>query len=174
MILEIDGKKPVVGTHVFIAPNATVVGDVIIGDHTSIWYGAVIRGDGDPIVIGKNTNIQDNCTVHSDRGTPVVVGDNVTVGHNSVIHACTIEDDCLIGMHSVVMNGACIKKGSIVAAGSVVTKGKAVGPFQLATGIPAAVHKELAPAMAFKITAGAADDYRELSKMHQQFKRLKD
>lgn len=174
MILEIDGKRPVRGTHVFVAPNAIVAGDVVIGDNTSIWYGAVIRGDGDRIVIGKNSNIQDNCTVHSDRGMPVVIGDNVTVGHNSVVHACTIEDDCLIGMHAVVMNGACIDKGTIVAAGSVVTKGKAVGPFQLAAGIPAAVQKELAPAVALKITGDAAADYLALSKKHQQFKILKD
>ncbi len=145
MILECKGKKPVIGKNVFIALNATIIGNVEIGDNSSVWYNTVIRGDTDAIIIGKNTNIQDNCTLHADEGKPTVIGDNVTVGHNAVVHGCTVEDNCLIGIHSTVLNGAVIRKGSIVGSNAVVPEGREVGPFHLVTGIPASLKKELKP-----------------------------
>lgn len=143
MLIEYKGKRPRIGKNVFIAPNAVVIGDVVIGDGSSIWYNTVIRGDSDPIRIGRNTNIQDNCTVHIDEGKPAIIGDNVTVGHNAVLHGCTIEDFCLIGMNSTILNGASIRRGSIVASNALVLEGSTVGPFQLVAGVPAVVKKEL-------------------------------
>lgn len=143
MILEYNGHMPKIGKNVFIAPTAVVIGDVVLKDGASIWYGAVVRGDRDAIIIGQNSNIQDNCTVHSDLDKPVLIGDHVTVGHNAVIHACTIEDNCLIGINAAVLTGAWIKTGSVVAAGSVVVQGQVIGPYHLVTGIPASLKKEL-------------------------------
>jgi len=143
MILEYKGKKPKIGSNVFIAPTATVIGDVEIADGVSIWYGAVLRGDLAPIRIGKNTNIQDNCTVHTDTDKPAVIGEHVTVGHNAVVHGCTVESNCLIGMNATVLNDAQVKTGSIVASGSVVREKQTVGPHHLVAGIPAALKKDL-------------------------------
>jgi carbonic anhydrase/acetyltransferase-like protein (isoleucine patch superfamily) len=141
--MEYYGKNPKIGKGVFIAPNAVVLGDVEIGDGSSVWYGVVIRGDRAKIRIGTNVNIQDNCTLHTDLASPVNIGDYVTVGHNCVIHGCEIEDNSLIGIGSVILNDACIKTGSVVASGSVVKEGQIVGPYQLAAGVPAKIKREL-------------------------------
>jgi carbonic anhydrase/acetyltransferase-like protein (isoleucine patch superfamily) len=143
MIIEYKGITPIVGANVFIAPTAAVIGDVEIKDNASIWYGAVLRGDTAPVTIGRNTNIQDNCTVHTDAGCPAVIGDNVTVGHNAVVHGCIVENDCLIGIGAVILSGAKVKKGSIVAAGSVVIEEQQIDPYHLATGSPAKMKKKL-------------------------------
>jgi len=143
MIMEYNGYKPKIGKNVFIAPTAVVIGNVELKDGASIWYGTVVRGDRDAIIVGKNTNIQDNCTLHADAGKPVVIGENVTVGHNAVIHACTIEDNCIVAINAVVLTDAWVKTGSLVAAGSVVRQGQTVGPYHLVVGIPAVLKKEL-------------------------------
>jgi carbonic anhydrase/acetyltransferase-like protein (isoleucine patch superfamily) len=143
MILSYNGKHPRIGKGVFIAPTAVVIGDVEIGDRASIWYGAVLRGDMEPIRIGTKTNIQDNCTVHTDYGHPVSIGAGVTIGHNVVAHGCTIEDNCLIGLGALILNGALIRKGSLVAAGTVLKEGQEIGPRNLAAGIPARVKRTL-------------------------------
>lgn len=167
MIIEIDGKRPRIGSHVFIAPNAMVIGDVEIKDSASIWYGAVLRGDLDPIIVGKNSNIQDNCTVHTDTGYPVTIGDRVTVGHNTVIHGCRIEDDCLIGMGSCIQNGAQILRGSIVAAGSVVRQMQEVGPEQLAAGVPTKIKREI-PEQEVLENRDHAETYALLARTHEK------
>ncbi len=141
--MEFKGKRPKIGKDVFIAPNAVVIGDVEIGDGSSVWFNTVIRGDSDVIRIGTNTNIQDNCTIHIDEGKPAIIGDNVTVGHNAVVHGCTIDDCCLIGIHATVLNGAHIKRGSIVASNALIMEGKTVGPYHLVAGVPAVLKKEL-------------------------------
>ncbi len=143
MLLTFKDKTPQIGENVFIAPNATIIGDVEIGANTSIWYGAVVRGDLAPIRIGADSNIQDNCTVHTEVDIPTIIGDNVTVGHNAVIHSCTIENNCLIGISAIVLDGAVIKTGSVIAAGAVVKYGQQFGPNCLATGVPASVKKTL-------------------------------
>jgi len=142
MVFEFNGKKPRIGKDVFIAPTATVVGDVEIGDGASIWYGTVVRGDSNYLKIGKNTNIQDNSTIHTDRSGPTIIGENVAVGHNVVIHGCTIEDHCLIGIGALVLNQALVKKGSVVAAGSLVKPGQTIGPHHMVMGNPATFRKE--------------------------------
>jgi carbonic anhydrase/acetyltransferase-like protein (isoleucine patch superfamily) len=143
MIIEYNRIVPTIGSNVFIAPTAIVIGDVTIGDGASIWFNAVLRGDMAPIRIGADTNIQDNCTVHTDYGKPAIVGDRVTVGHNAVIHGCTIEAGSLIGIGAIVLNDAHVKAQSVVAAGSIVREGAQFGPRQLIAGAPASVKKDL-------------------------------
>lgn len=151
MIVEFEDKQPQIGARVFIAPTAVIIGDVILEDDVSIWFGAVLRGDMAPIRVGKKSNIQDNCTVHTDYDKPAIIGASVTVGHNAVVHGCTIEDACLIGINAVVLNGAMVKTGSVVAAGSVVREGQVVGPNQLVAGSPAVVKRDLDETMAAKL-----------------------
>ena len=142
-LIEFKGKKPVLGDRVFIAEGAKVVGDVEIGDDSSVFYNAVIRADLAEIRIGKRTNIQDNVTVHLSTGVGVHVGDDVTVGHNAILHACDIDDHVLIGMGAILMDGVHIKSNSVVAAGAVVTQNKEFPERSLIVGAPAHVVREL-------------------------------
>ena len=123
----------------FVAPGATVVGEVTLGEHASVWFGTVVRGDGAPITIGAHTNLQDLTLVHVDEDAPAVVGARVTVGHRAIIHGCTIEDDCLIGMGAIVLSHARVGAGSLVGAGALVTEGQVIPPGSLAVGAPARV-----------------------------------
>ncbi|MFH2219912.1 MAG: gamma carbonic anhydrase family protein [Pseudomonadota bacterium] len=143
MILEFKGKKPKIGKDVFVAPTAVIVGDVEIKAGASIWFGTVIRGDLAPVRIGRKTNIQDNCTIHTDVDKPAIIGDNVTVGHNAVVHGCTVENNCLIGINAVVLSAARVRTGSVVAAGSLVRQGQEIGPWHLVAGVPAEMKKRL-------------------------------
>ncbi|MFH1980761.1 MAG: gamma carbonic anhydrase family protein [Pseudomonadota bacterium] len=167
MIITYEGREPVIGSGVFVAPTATVIGAVTIGDTSSVYYGAVLRGDMERITIGEASNIQDNCTLHTDFGFPVVIGNRVTVGHNAVIHGCTLEDGCLIGMGAVVQNGARIGRGAVVAVGSVVRIGQQVPPGYLVAGIPAQIKKPLDDAALAKFYE-AADDYLEILPRHRR------
>ncbi|MCM2577400.1 gamma carbonic anhydrase family protein [Streptomyces meridianus] len=139
----VDGKEPRIHPEAFAAPTAVVVGDVTLGAGSSVWYHAVLRGDGDSITLGSQSNVQDNCTVHADPGFPVVVGDRVSVGHNAVLHGCTVEDDVLVGMGATVLNGARIGTGSLIAAQALVPQGMEVPPGSLVAGVPAKVRREL-------------------------------
>jgi len=143
MIIEYNRTVPTIGKNVFIAPTAVVIGDVTIGDHASIWFNTVLRGDMAPINIGSHTNIQDNCTVHTDFGKPAIIGHHVTVGHNAVVHGCTIDAGSLVGIGAIVLNDAHVMEQTVVAAGAVVREGARVGPRQLVAGTPAVVKKEL-------------------------------
>ena len=145
MIKNFAGKAPVIDDSAFIAENATIIGDVTIGKGSSIWYGAVLRGDMCSIKIGENSNIQDNAPVHVGMKDAAVIGNGVTVGHNALVHGATVGDNALIGMGSVVLDGAVIGENSIVAAGAVVTAKTVIPPNSLAAGIPATVVKELSP-----------------------------
>ena len=143
MIAPYEGHAPSIHEKAFIAANAVIVGCVSVHEDASVWYGAVLRGDIEPITIGTQSNIQDNCTLHTDTGFPLNVGRNVSVGHNAVLHGCTIEDDCLIGIGAIVLNGAHVRRGSVVAAGFVVREGQVVGPLEMVAGAPAAVKRRL-------------------------------
>lgn len=167
MILTYEERTPAIGEDVFVAPTAAVIGDVQIGRSSSIWYGAVIRGDMDRIVIGDETNIQDNCTIHTDTGYPACIGNRVTVGHNAVVHGCTLEDGCLIGMGAVIQNGARIGRGAVVAVGAVVREGQQVPPGHLVVGIPAQVKKAL-DAAALAEFQTAADHYLDVLPRHRR------
>lgn len=142
-LIEFKGRKPILGDRVFIAEGAKVIGDVEIGDDSSVFYNTVIRADLAEIRIGKRTNIQDNVTVHLSTGVGVHVGDDVTVGHNAILHACDVDDHVLIGMGAILMDGAHIKSDCVVAAGAVVTQNKEFPERSLIVGAPAHVVREL-------------------------------
>jgi carbonic anhydrase/acetyltransferase-like protein (isoleucine patch superfamily) len=139
---NVQRRPELIDPTAFIAATATVLGDVTIGAEASVWFSAVIRGDAAPIRIGPQTNVQDGCILHADPGFPCTLGDRVTLGHGAIVHGATVEDDCLIGMRAVVMNGAKIGRGSIVAVGSVVTEGTEIPPGSIAMGQPAKVKRE--------------------------------
>ncbi|HPR96320.1 MAG TPA: gamma carbonic anhydrase family protein [Thermotogota bacterium] len=143
MIIKYRGKAPVIHKDAFVAPNATIIGDVLIEEGASIWYGAVLRGDMAPIRIGKNSNIQDNATVHTDSDKPSIIGENVTVGHNAVIHGCTVEDNALIGIGAIVLNNAIVNSGVVVAAASLVKENSVCEKSTLVAGVPATTKKTL-------------------------------
>lgn len=136
-------KRPVLGRQVYIAPGAVVIGDVTIGDHSSVWYGAVLRGDINRIVVGHHTNIQDHAVLHLTEALPCMVGDFVTVGHGAIVHACTVSNEVLIGMGAVVLDGAVIGEQSIVGAKALVTQGTQIPPGSLVLGVPAKVVRVL-------------------------------
>jgi len=135
-------KKPRISESVFIAKTAEVIGDVEIGEFSSVWFNAVIRGDRSPIRIGSRTNIQDGVVIHSDPGVKVEIGDNVTVGHSAVLHGCKINDNVIIGMNATVLNGAEIGKNSIVGAGALVSPGKKFAENSIIVGVPGMIKKE--------------------------------
>ena len=121
MIINFENKHPKIDKSAFIAENATIIGDVTIGKNVSIWYNVVLRGDVSPIIIGDNTNIQDGSVIHCDVGMPTIIGNHVTVGHNVTLHACEINDNTLIGIGSIILNGAIVGENSIIGAGAIVT-----------------------------------------------------
>ncbi|MBZ9556919.1 MULTISPECIES: gamma carbonic anhydrase family protein [unclassified Modicisalibacter] len=142
-LYALDNKAPRRDATAFVAPNAAVIGDVTLGKDVSIWFGAVIRGDNDSIVIGDGTNIQENCVLHTDPGFAMRIGEGVTVGHLVMLHGCTIGDGTLVGMHSTILNGAQIGAQCLIGAGSVVTSNKTFPPRSLILGSPAKVVREL-------------------------------
>jgi carbonic anhydrase/acetyltransferase-like protein (isoleucine patch superfamily) len=143
LILNFEGKKPMVSEEAYIAENATVIGEVIIGKYSSIWYNVVLRGDIAKISIGNNTSVQDGSIVHCDTGVPTIIGNNVTIGHNVLLHACKIGDSSLIGIGAIVLDGAEVGKGTIVGAGAIVTPRTKIPPFTMALGVPAKVVRNL-------------------------------
>ncbi|HEY7333603.1 MAG TPA: gamma carbonic anhydrase family protein [Bryobacteraceae bacterium] len=145
MLREYRGVSPRVAASAYVDPAATVIGDVIVGERSSVWPGATLRGDIDPIRVGDETSIQEGTVVHTDKGHPTTIGNRVTVGHAAVIHGCTIEDDALIGIGAIVLNGAKIGKGAVVAAGSLVTEGMEVPPATLVMGSPAKPRRPVSP-----------------------------
>jgi carbonic anhydrase/acetyltransferase-like protein (isoleucine patch superfamily) len=165
MIREFQGKKPRIKKPVFVAPSAEVIGDVEIGENSSVWFNSVLRGDEAPIRIGRNTNIQDNSTVHVCHRRPTTIGDNVTVGHSCIIHGCTISSDCIIGMGAVVLNNAEIGRQSIVGAGAVVMEGERFPPRSLVVGIPAKAVRKLTDKDIKKIKENA-EEYLSLKNQY--------
>lgn len=142
--LPYDGKEPRIGARAFVAGNATIIGDVELGEDASIWFGTVLRGDIHFIRVGARSNIQDNSVVHVEHGTgPAIIGDEVTVGHAAVVHGCTVENRALIGIGARVLSHAHIGEQAIVGAGAVVQEGMKVPPRTLVVGVPARVKREL-------------------------------
>jgi gamma-carbonic anhydrase len=160
------GKTPQLGEGVFVAENAAIIGDVVIGAESSIWYGTQVRGDVMPIRVGARTSIQDNSVVHvtSDfSGTEI--GSDCTIGHNAIIHACTVEDFCLIGMGSILLDGCRIGTGSLIGAGALVTPGTIIPPGSLVLGSPARVKRSLDEQEREQISKGAKH-YVELARAY--------
>ena len=137
MIRSFRGIVPSIAASAYIDPSAQIIGEVIIGERSSVWPNTSIRGDTGLITIGSESNIQDNSSLHLDAGVPLTIGDRVTVGHGVMLHGCTIEDDALIGIGAIVLNGARIGSGSLVAAGALVPEGMQVPPETLVMGVPA-------------------------------------
>lgn len=164
--IALEGAVPRVSRLAWVAPGAVVVGDVELADDCGVWYGAVLRGDGDAIVVGARSNIQDASVLHADPGYPVTVGAGVTVGHCVVLHGCSVGDDALVGMGAVVMNGASVGRGSLVAAGALVTEGTHVPAGVLVAGSPARVRRELTEEERAGIRHNA-DVYRDLLRRHR-------
>ncbi len=154
-IYELDGKAPQLGQGAWVADSAQVIGNVELGPDASVWFGVVIRGDNDPIRVGRNSNIQDLAVLHSDAGVPLTIGENVTVGHQAMLHGCTVGDGSLIGIQAVVLNGAKIGRGCIVGAGSIVTEAKEFPDHSLIIGSPAKVVRTLDPARADGLVTSA-------------------
>lgn len=144
-IYELDGLTPQLGEGAWVADSAQVIGNVILGDGASVWFGAVLRGDNEPMHVGKGTNIQEGSVIHSDPGFPVTLGENVTIGHQVMLHGCTVGDGTLIGIKAVVLNGAKIGRNCIVGAGALVTEGKEFPDGSMIFGAPAKVVRELSP-----------------------------
>lgn len=141
MIRSYRGVAPQIAASAYIDPSAQVIGDVVAGEHVSIWCCAVLRGDVAAIRVGAGSNIQDNCVCHADDDFPLTLGERVTVGHSVVLHGATIEDDCLIGIGAIVLNGARIGRGSVIAAGALIAEGTEIPPESLVMGVPGKVRR---------------------------------
>ena len=155
LIVTISGHAPQLHSQSWVAPNASLIGQVSLAAQASVWYSATLRAEVEPIEIGYGSNIQDGVTIHVDAGFPARVGSGVSVGHNAVLHGCTVEDDALIGMGSIVMNGAHIRRGSVVGAGSIITEGKDFPEYSLIIGAPARMVRTLDPAQVEKMGIAA-------------------
>lgn len=148
VILPVKGIHPATGNNCYIAPNATIVGDVVMGDDCSVWFNAVVRGDVNAIRIGNKVNIQDGAVIHCTyEKTKTIIGNNVSIGHNAIVHGCIVHDNVLIGMGAIVMDNAIIGSNSIIAAGAVVLEGARVDPGTIYAGVPARKVKDISPGL---------------------------
>jgi carbonic anhydrase/acetyltransferase-like protein (isoleucine patch superfamily) len=161
-VLEFDGKSPRVHPTCYIAPNATLIGDITLRDESSVWPNAVIRGDVNKITIGARTSVQDNCVLHVTKENPIIIGDDVVIGHGAIVHACTVGNHVLIGMNATILDGALIGDWVIVAAGAVVAEGTYVSSRTLVAGVPATIIKNLDSKHLDRIKLGA-EEYVHLS-----------
>ncbi len=166
LIVSIRGHTPQLHAESWVAPNASVIGQVVLAARVSVWYSATLRAEAEPIEIGFGSNIQDGVTVHVDKEFPVRIGSGVTVGHNAVVHGCTVEDDALIGAGAVVLNGALVGTGALVAAGALVPQGMVIPPRSLVAGVPGRVRRELSAAEVAN-NRHSAEIYRQLLDVHR-------
>jgi gamma-carbonic anhydrase len=156
MLRSFRGIAPKVAVSAYVDASAQIIGDVEIGERSSVWPNASLRGDTGPIRIGAESSIQDNCVLHMDEGFPLTIGDRVTVGHSVTLHGCTVENDTLIGIGATILNGARIGKGSVVAAGSLVPEGMEVPPSTLVMGVPAKPKRAVTPEEQARFREGVA------------------
>ncbi len=155
LIISFDGKTPTIDPTAWVAPNVTLIGDVTIGPGASVWYGAVLRGDMDRIVLGAGSNLQDNVVVHTDYGIPSLIGENVGVGHLAIVHGATIGEGSLIGMGAKLLNGSVVGEGAFVAAGALLLEGASVEAGHVAMGVPAKDRGPMEAAMAERVRTNA-------------------
>lgn len=156
MDYEIDGQRPVVAPDAWIAPHATLVGQVRVESGASVWFGAVARGDGDAISLGARSNLQDNAVIHADPGFPATIGADVSIGHGAVVHGCTIGDRVLVGMGATVMNGAVVGDDCLIGAGTLISEGVQIPARSLVVGVPGKVRRELSADEIAALAANAA------------------
>ena len=166
MALALGDRAPVLHEEAWLAPGATLVGDVRLAARASVWYGCVLRADGSAIEVGEDSNLQDGCVAHADDRGPVVVGRGVSVGHRAVLHGCTVGDGSLVGMGAVVLTGAQVGSQSLVAAGAVVREGMVVPDYSLVAGVPAVVRRPLTDDELTGLRTNAAD-YLRLTSLHR-------
>ena len=160
LIKQVNGSTPNLGSNVFLADNSTLVGDVSIGDNSSIWFNTVIRGDVNPIIIGKNVNVQDGVVIHCTYNkTSTIIGDNVSIGHNAIIHGCSIANNVLIGMGAIIMDNVIIESDVIIGAGSIVPEGKVLESGFIYLGSPAISHKKLNTSQISDMNRSVSDNY---------------
>jgi carbonic anhydrase/acetyltransferase-like protein (isoleucine patch superfamily) len=166
LIVTVRGRTPQIHPEAWVAPNASVIGQVTLSARASVWYSATLRAEAEPIRVGAGTNIQDGVTVHVDSEYPVNIGTGVSIGHNAVVHGCDVEDHVLIGMGAIIMNGAVIGTCSLIAAGALVPRGMVVPPMSLVTGVPGRVRRELSDA---EVAANRhnASVYERLAELHR-------
>jgi carbonic anhydrase/acetyltransferase-like protein (isoleucine patch superfamily) len=164
-IVELDGVRPTIGRDVWLAPTAVLIGDVRVGDRSSVWFGAVLRGDLSHVEVGEETSVQDNAVLHCAIDLPTVVGSRVTVGHGALLEGCVVEDGAVVGMGSVVLQHARLGAGAMLAAGAVLAERGEIGTRMLAAGVPAREKKPLSGA-AERWTEIAVDDYQELRRRY--------
>ena len=160
VILPVEGVHPKFGKECFVAPNATIVGNVVMGDGCSIWFNAVVRGDVNSIVIGNKVNIQDGAVIHCTyQKTKTIIGNNVSIGHNAIVHGCKLEDNVLVGMGSIIMDEAVVGSNSIVAAGAVVLEGTIIEAGSIYAGVPAKKVKDISKELISGQIARIAHNY---------------
>lgn len=167
LLLPFGGHEPAIDPSAWVAPSAELIGDVRLLADSSVWYGAVLRADFDPITLGGGSNLQDGVVVHTDEGFPTVVGRGVSVGHRAVLHGCAIGDGALVGMSATVLNAAVIGEECLVAAGAVVPEGMVVPPRTLVAGVPATVRKDLDEGALARVRANSAI-YVRLARLHRE------
>lgn len=156
------------GKHVFVAPQATLIGNITLADHCSVWFGAVLRGDTDEIYVGERSNIQDNAVLHADPGDPCIIGNDCVIGHSAIVHGAKLEHHVLVGMHATVLNNAQIGAFSIIGANALVPAGMVIPPYSLVLGVPAKIVKTLNAEVETKIQNNV-DDYVERAATYIQF-----
>ena len=171
-MFELDGARPTAEGDCWIAENAIVIGRVILKHNASVWFGATLRGDNDPITIGENTNIQDGSVLHTDAGAPLTIGRDCTIGHMVMLHGCTIGDGSLIGIQSIVLNRSVIGKDCLVGAGSVVTEGKSFPDRSMILGSPAKVVRELSEENASRLAMSAESYVKRSQDYKANLKRI--
>ena len=171
-IYQFGDERPRLHATAWVAENATVLGRVVLGEDSSVWYGAVLRGDNESITIGARSNIQDGSMLHTDSGVPLTVGEGVTVGHQVILHGCSVGDGSLIGMQSVILNSAKIGRHSIVGAGALVTEGKEFPDGVLIVGSPAKVVRELTPEQIARLKLSASHYVMNAARHRRQMVRI--
>ena len=170
MLYSLAERNPVTRGDYFIAPNATVIGSVVLENNASIWFNVVVRGDNDTITIGENANVQDGCILHTDAGIPLTIGRNVTIGHKAMLHGCTIGDSCLIGINSVILNRAVVGRHCLVGANALITEGKEIPDGSVVMGSPGKVVRTLEEEEMARLTLSAHSYVRNAQRYRESFR----
>ncbi|MES2098148.1 MAG: gamma carbonic anhydrase family protein [Pseudomonadota bacterium] len=171
-VYELDGKVPQIGEGVWIAPDAHVIGEVVLGDNVGVWFGTVIRGDTSQITVGAGTNVQDGAMLHSDHGVPLTIGEDCTIGHHAILHGCTIGNRVLVGMGATLLNQAAIGDECVIGANALVTEGKSFDSGSLIVGSPARAIKTLDPGKRAFLKASADHYVANAHRFAQGLKRI--
>lgn len=156
MIYSLDGIAPQIAASAWVAPDANLIGKIVVEDEASIWFGATLRGDNEEIRVGRGSNVQENCVLHTDMGFPLIIGADCTIGHKAMLHGCIVGEGSLIGMGATILNGAKIGKGCLIGAGALITEGKEIPDGSLVMGAPGKVVRQLDEAGLARLRASAA------------------